>query len=347
LEREEVHVPRNAPTIYEVARRAGVSIATVSRVQRGSPAVSEETRRRVLQAIEEVGYRPSHVARSLAEGRRNAVAVVFPNLSGPYYSEVILGFEQEVVAAGQSVLILSTHGRPASHLVVDELAGKVDGMLLFSRTVSDDVVRRLHDAGLPLVLLARPAVAGVDTVKSENRAAAARLTAHLHGHGYRRILFLGDAASSPDTGERWSGFVDAHRRARLSDPPQPVPCSFREAEGYAAAAAILDREDRPEALFCANDEIALGAYAAAQERGLRIPADLAVTGWDDIPMARYLSPPLTTVHQPMRSLGARAAQLLLERIAGRRTDAITVVLPTRLVLRASCGCPSGGAVQEA
>lgn len=339
---------RTIPTIHEVARRAGVSIATVSRVQRGSPSVSEETRRRVLRAIEEVGYRPSHVARSLAEGRRGAVAVVFPNLSGPYYSEVILGFEQEVVAAGQSVLILSTHGRPASRLVVDELVSKVDGMLLFSRTVPDEAVGWLHARGVPVVLLARPAVPGVDTVKSENREAAVRLTAHLHSHGYRRILFLGDAVSSPDTAERWAGFVEAHRRAGLADPPQPVPCSFREIEGYSAAAAVLDRPDRPDALFCANDEIALGAYAALQERGLRIPADLAVTGWDDIPMARYLSPPLSTVHQPMRSLGARAAQLLLERIAGQRTEASTVVLPTRLVLRASCGCSAGGGtVKEA
>lgn len=333
---------KTSPTIYEVARRAGVSIATVSRVQRGNSVVTQATRDRVLRAIEELGYQPSHLARSLAEGRFAATAVVFPDLSGPYYSEVILGYEQEVASAGQSVLIMSTHGQAASPQLVRELARKVDGMLLFSRTVPDEIVEQLVADQTPVVLLARPPVADADTIRSENHESAIRLTQHILGHGQRRIAFIGDPDSSPDAAERWAGFVEAHRRAGLPLPASPVRSSFLEAEGYAAAAFVLDGPEPPMALVCANDEIALGAYAAAQERNLQIPDDLAVTGWDDIPMARYLLPGLTTVHQPMRNLGANAARALLERIRGERRAPIHLVLPTRLVLRASCGCGTNG-----
>lgn len=331
-------MPKNSPTIYEVAHRAGVSIATVSRVQRGSPVVTSATRERVLRAIDEVGYRPSRLARSLAEGHHAATAIVFPDLSGPYYSEVILGYEEEAVASDQSVLIMSTHGRIASPQLVLDLAHRVDGMVLFGRTVPDDVVARLRTNGTPVVLLARPIVADVDTVRAENLDTAIRLVEHVLRHGHRRTAFIGDLESSPDAAERWAGFVVAHERAGLPRPEAPARSSFRETEGYAAAAALLDAVERPTALVCANDEIALGAYAAAQERGIAIPDDLIVTGWDDIPMARYLSPPLTTVHQPMRSLGVHAARALLERIRGERTEPSHTVLPTRLVLRASCGC---------
>lgn len=333
-------MPKNSSTIYEVAHRAGVSIATVSRVQRGSPVVTGPTRERVLRAIDEVGYRPSRLARALAEGRHGASAIVFPDLSGPYYSEVILGYEEEAVAADQSVLIMSTHGRTASPQLVLDLADRVDGMLLFSRTVSDEVVARLRTDGTPVVLLARPVV-DVDTVRAENFESAIRLVDHVLGHGHRRTVFIGDPDSSPDAAERWAGFLTAHERAGLPRPEAPVRSSFRETEGYAATVAVLGRVERPTALVCANDEIALGAYAAAQEVGLTIPGDLVVTGWDDIPMARYLSPPLTTVHQPMRSLGVHAARALFEQIRGDRLEPTHVVLPTRLVIRASCGCKTG------
>ena len=316
------------PNIYSVADRAGVSIATVSRVQRDRGVVAAGTRDRVLRAIEELGYRPNGTGRALAEQRTDAIGIVFPDLSGPYYSEVIGGCEARVVAEARSLLILGTHGRERAADLVFDLAGRVDGLILMGRTLPDDVVLELDRTGIPLMLLARAGLEGIPSVRAENVAAAEALATHLLRGGHESIAFLGDPASSPDAAERWQGFLAAHEHAGRPAPGAPVPTLFDEVHGHAAAST---------ALMCASDEIALGALAAAQERGLSVPGDLAVTGWDDIQVARYVSPPLTTVRQPLGLIGARAAELLFERIHTGATPA-GEVLPTELVVRASCGC---------
>ncbi|CAN5843100.1 LacI family DNA-binding transcriptional regulator [soil metagenome] len=329
---------RALPTIYEVARQADVSIATVSRVHSNKAVVAEETRRRVQQAIADLGYKPSRLGRSLADGRHGASGIVFPDLTGPYYSEVILGYEDQAAADGHSVLILGTHGREHAEALVRGLAGRADGLVIMGRTISDEVVKALDDDGLPIVLLARPPAGGADSVRTENLLAAAELTSHVIDHGHRRLAFIGDPDSSPDAGERWAGFRAALLRAGVATPDSAVRSSFREHDGYAAAASLLDGDARPTAVVCANDEIALGTYGACQERGLRIPEDVAVTGWDDIAIARYISPTLTTVRQPLKDLGALAARLLQERLQDGRTEPRHEVLPTELMIRASCGC---------
>ena len=333
---------RARPNIYEVADRAAVSIATVSRVQRGSGTVSAETRRRVLAAIDELGYRPSGAGRALAERRHAAVAVVFPTLSGPYYAEVMAGCEDATVARGESLLILGTHRRPRVDELVLDLAQRVDGLVVMEQTVDDAVLAALSRDGVPLVLLGRPSVAAAPSVRSENTAPAVELTTHLIAeHGFERLTFLGDAASAHDVAERWEGFVDAHRRARLEPPRRPIRAGFREADGFDAARATLaDGSHRPQALVCANDELALGACRAARSLGLAVPDDLAVTGWDDVSLASLVPPGLTTVRQPMRELGAAAARLLFEQIDAVAPQATSLVLPSELVIRSSCGCVS-------
>lgn len=333
------------PNIYAVADLAGVSIATVSRVQRDRGVVAPATRDRVLRAIEELGYRPNGAGRALAEQRTHAIGIVFPDLSGPYYSEVIGGCEERVVAEGRSLLILATHGRERAADLVFDLAGRVDGLMIMGRTVPDEVVRELDRDGVPLVLLARSGFGAIPSVRSENVAAAAAMTAHLLSCRHESIAFLGDPASSPDAAERWQGFLDAHASAGRAAPRGPVPAHFDEGDGHAAAARLFAEASPPSALMCANDEIALGALAAAQELGLRVPADVAVTGWDDIQVARYVTPALTTVRQPMWRLGARAAELLFNRIHSGAAPA-GEVLPTELVVRASCGCNETGQAQS-
>lgn len=329
---------RPSATIYEVAHRAGVSIATVSRVHRNAELVAPETRERVHRAVAELDYRPSRLGRSLARGRHDATGIVFPDLSGPYYSAVIFGYEEASAAEGQSVLILATHRRAASASQVLDLADRTDGVVLFGQTVDDDVVDELERRGVPVVLLARPAAGGADSVRAENRSTARALTAHLFAHGHRRIVFLGDPEASSDAAERRDGFLDAHR-ADGRDPWGPaVACGFREADGRAAAIALLSRSHRPDAIMCANDEIAMGLLEAARAIGLTVPDGLAITGWDDIPAARHLAPPLTTVRQPMLDLGRRAAELLRDRITGHRSQPKHELLPTELMIRSSCGC---------
>jgi LacI family transcriptional regulator len=339
-------LPKNAATIYEVARHAGVSIATVSRVNSGDGPVSTTTRARVVQAIEELDYRPHPSARSLAAQRHDAHGIVFPDLSGPYYSAVIHGFEGKAVEDRKSVLILGTHGRDAADDLVQDLAARCDGLVIMGRTVSDRVVERLSRHGLPIVLLARPPVPGADTVRSENRSTAADIVRHLFDHGHDDLLFVGDPASSPDAAERWAGFEDAWREGRGEPAPAPIVSGFTEAGGYAAVMGLLAGGRRmPSALMCANDEIAIGAIRAIRERGIDVPDHIAITGWDDIPVASIVAPGLTTVRQPMRELGAAAAALLEERISGSRTEPRHVLLPTSLVVRTSCGCtPNGGEI---
>ena len=325
---------RDGVTIRDVASHAGVSIATVSRVLRGTTPVTPATRDRVLAAVSELGFRPSALGRSLAEGRHAANGIVFPDLSGPYYAEVVLGYEEMAGELGRSVLILSTHGRDAAPDMVRELAGRVDGLVVLGRTVSDDVIEEIAQRGIPVVVLARPAPSAVDSVKAENDESAHRLTEHLIGHGCRRFVFLGDVNRSPDSMERWSGFRAALERAGIAPPDEPRGVGLREEEGLRAADDLAAGE-LPDAVVCANDEVALGLIEGLRRAGVQVPGQVAVTGWDDVMAARYAG--LTTVRQPMRALGAHAARLLDIRIRGDAEAPRHEVLPTELVIRDSCG----------
>ena len=322
-------------TIYQVAERADVSIATVSRVLRGTAPVADPTRDRVLDAMVALRFTPSRLGRSLAERQHAANGIVFPDLSGPYFAEVVLGYEEVAAEVGRSVLILSTHGREAAREMVLDLAARVDGMVVLGRTVGDHVIADLVAKNLPVVVIAREPVEGADSVNAENESSAEALGRHLIGHGYRRFAFLGDAGSSADTFQRWTGLQRVLRTHGLH-PPRPARCSYDEEGGRVAATELLRRQP-PEALVCANDEIALGAITAAEELGLRVPDDLAVTGWDDVMAARHARPGLTTVQQPMRQLGAWAARRVHERLGGDTSAPRHEVLPTQLVVRASCG----------
>jgi len=318
-------------TIYEVAQLAGVSIATVSRALRDSDLVTAQTRERVRAAARQLHFTPSRPARSLAEGRHAANGIVFPDLVGPYYAEVVLGYEAAAAGFGSSVLILATRGRGDAEAAVRELAGRVDGLTVMGQTVGDDVIRSLAATGLPIVLLARDPVPGVDTVRARNARTAEALAAHLLDHGHRRITFLGDPAGSPDVAGRYAGL-----KARIPGLHAVPLTDFDLPAGERAAHAIL-RGDPPDAVVCANDEVALGVLLAAGQAGLRVPEDLAVTGWDDLLAARFAG--LTTVRQPMRELGATAARWLNRRITAdhQPTAARRRILPTQLVVRRSCG----------
>ncbi len=323
----------HGPTIYEVAHRAGVSIATVSRTLRGTGKVAATTRERVMAAVEELRFTPSRRGVALAEGRYAANGIVFPDLSGPYYAEVVLGYEEVASELGRSVIILSTRGQSNVRGPVRDLAGRVDGVVLFGQTVDDTTVRELIDSGLPVVLLARGPVEGADLVASENIETARTLAEHLLAHGYRDLTMLG-ASADGDVAERWAGVTRTFNEHGIVVKP-PIPCDFTVEGGLAAGRELL--ENRPEAVICADDQVALGMLLAAEERGLSVPGDLAVTGWDDIMAARHARPALTTVRQPMRELGARAARALDELITGVRTTSRHETLATELVVRASCG----------
>ncbi|MFC5289957.1 LacI family DNA-binding transcriptional regulator [Actinokineospora guangxiensis] len=324
-------------TIYSVADRAGVSIATVSRVLQGGTVVAERTREKVLAAVEELGYVPLGAARSLAVRHHEAHGLVLPELSGPYYSELLMGFEARAAELGQSVVLVLTNGRRDLVGDVRRLATRVDAIaVLGSAAIPGEVVRTLAEKK-PVVVIAGQPGDGVEAVAAENVDSARELVGHVLGHGRRRVLFVGDPASGPDINNRHAGYRQAHHDHGLA-PAEPVRISLREDDGFAFARRLLAGEYHADALVCANDELALSIMTALQDAGRDVPGDTAVVGWDDVMTARYVRPGLTTVRQPVQELGALAADRLHDLVGGDRPPTDTRVLPTRLVLRASCGC---------
>lgn len=328
---------RQRPSVYDVAARAGVSIATVSRVLRGSAPVADATRRRVLAAADELRWRPSRLARAFVAQSHGAVGIVFPDLAGPYFSRVISGFEEAAAERGSAVLILATHGRPNAAGLVTDLADRVDGLVVMGRTVADEVVAAIERAGVPIALLARPPVGDTAAVRAANAAPAHSLTQHVLAHGRRRFAFVGEPERSHDVADRWRGVRRALLGAGIDVDGVLVPCvGFDVEHGYKAGLDLFATGNKVDAVMCANDEVAAGVIRAAAASGRRIPEDLAVTGWDDTIVAARTHPSLTTVRQPMRALGGRAAALLFDRIEGR--PVVSTVLRTSLVVRESCGC---------
>jgi LacI family transcriptional regulator len=328
-----------AVTIHTVARRAGVSTATVSRVLMGSAPTSAATRAKVVAAAHELGYSPPERSRGSAVPRHDAQGLVLEDLTGSYHSELVMGFESAAAELGQGVALVLARRRHDASEMLRALAERVDGLAIGANTVPDSVVHELS-RGLPVVLLGRSEVAGCDGVRSENLANAALLTSHLLGHGRSHLVFVGDPDSSLDVAERYSGFRTAHVVADvpLRRPPLRVP--LLEGAGIQVADEILRRRVKVDGLVCANDTVALAIMKRLQDNGARLPDDLAVVGWEDVMAARYSSPALTTVRQPIRDLGRLAAEQLQARIVGGQPVGRTRVLPAQVVVRSSCGCPT-------
>lgn len=328
-----------AVTMRDVARHAGVSVATVSRVLNGSGPVGEGTRERILETASALRYVPNGTARSLTTSTTETVGVLLPNLYGEFYSEVIRGVEGAVRARRYHTLLSSVHdGLDELTAALRTLVGRVDGLVVMSPDLGPDVLEANLPPGLPVVLLGA-AVPGHAAVAIDNEAGAAAMVRHLAGLGHRRIALVGGAAANADAQARLAGYRRAVAEAGLdADPALVVEGDFSEASGHAAAQALLRLPERPTAVFAANDSMAIGALRAFREAGLDVPADLALAGFDDIPVSEYVTPALTSVHVPIHEMGARAVEAVLAALSGPEAEAPgTVLLPTRLVVRESCG----------
>jgi LacI family transcriptional regulator len=335
-------------TIYEVAQRSGVSTATVSRVMAGGKGFSPATRERVQATAAELGWVPSGPARGLASRRAGVVGLLFPDLglssdtedeSPLYVDQVIRGAERAATSAGDAVLIAATRTASGRELAFS-VAGKTDGLVVMARSLSEPDIAVLARS-VPVVVLANHyRQDGPDIVGADNRSGCREITAHLiQVHAYTDLAFLAGPDDSPDSEERFAGFCEALREAGLAVPAGPDAAGgFTEAGGRQAVAALLADGRRPRAIVCGNDEMAIGTLAALRAARLRVPADVAVTGFDDISAAHHVRPALTTVRQPMRELGERSVRMLLARISDPAAPRQSVVLPTETVIRRSCGC---------
>lgn len=329
------------PTIYTIAKEAGVSIASVSRAFNGSPGISEATRERILHIAQQFSYQPSASARGLATRTTETLALVLPQISGPYFSELIRGAESVTRAQHYHLLVYSSVDAGEEDPLLRLLPARTDGIILGTHYSTDRYIQSLSHQGVPFLVFGR-AVPGIETssVRPENEMGAYTLTQHLlNFHGYRRIAFISGPQGQPHSQERHSGYARALAERGIDLPPEWVTVgNFDEVSGYEAARHLLDLSERPQAIFAANDQMAIGALAAANERGLRVPEDLAVVGYDDIPTAPYLQPALTTINLAIFEQGVKAVELLIERITDPDLPARTVNIPTTLVVRRSCGC---------
>jgi len=336
-------------TIYDVARVAGVSTATVSRVLRGSESVRSETRQRVLAIIEMLGYVPDASARGLTRRRRDIIGLVGLDRGSDEIDieRSSLLFVDHIVHAAEAVLrgtelsLLLTFGSRGEQFErrVRSLVGQADGLLIAEEVLSQGDLRTLAGQ-LPVVLIAgsRDQTA-VDGFLADNISGMTALARHLiEHHRYHRLCFVAGPKDAPDAAERYSAFEQAVAASPDSGIDQVIHGNFSEDDGIAAARVLLGRRSLPQAVVCANDQMAIGVLRGLQRAGIRIPADVAVTGFDDVHASRVIEPQLTTVGQPFRDLGSRATHRLLARIADPALAPRTEVLPTQVVIRASCGC---------
>lgn len=331
-------------TIRDVAREAGVSIATVSRVFNDSTLVSDETVANVRVVAERLNYWPNGVARSLITNRTHALGVLLPDIYGEFFSDVIRGIDLAARVHGFHLLVSSSHAdSDALSGALRSMSGRVDGLVVMAPDVDAPVAIRGFASHCPVVLL-NPGqeVEDCDTISIANHDGAFEIVQHLIGLGHSRIAMVRGPARNLDAEQRLQGYHAALRAAGLAPSPElEVQGDFTESSGYDAAMELLARPAKPTAMFVGNDHMAIGVMSAIRESGLAVPDDVAIAGFDDIAMARFTSPPLTTVRVNTALLGERAVELLMR---ARRSPNAGIkqheLLPTSLVIRGSCGAKS-------
>ncbi|MBK3564355.1 LacI family DNA-binding transcriptional regulator [Streptomyces sp. MBT62] len=347
-------------TMVDVARSAGVSVATVSHVLNDTRPVLPGTRQAVLSAIEELGYIPNTLARSLVTSRTRSIGLAVSAISNPYFTEILQGVEAGALEHGYSLLIADPHDDPEHELKVGQLLHerRVDGMIVAPSADPDALVAYLGRHSVPTVFLDRvveappddPSPSGragasdragaFDQVCAENVEPTAQLVTHLAGLGHRRIGLVAGRPGLSTTGERFAGY--RHGLAAAGLPYDERLLAHGDSESAAAeraTATLLSLAAPPTALVTANNAMTIGALRALRERGLSVPGDLALCCFDDFAWADLFEPRLTAIAQPSKEIGAEAVRLLLDRLAAPDRPARVLRLPCAFVHRTSCGCP--------
>jgi LacI family transcriptional regulator len=327
-------------TIRDVAEAAGVSTATVSRVFNGTARVDEDTRKRVMVAAGRLDYWPNTAARSLTTSRSHAIGVLLPDLFGEFFSEIIRGIDQAARLEHYQILVSSSHAdKNELFSAVGSMNGRIDGLIAMALDRASLPLIRRFSRTFPVVLMNTGfRIRGANSVTVANFEGAFDVGRHLLSLGHRRFAIVNGPGDNTDAAERLRGFRSALEQAGGRVSLLEVPGDFQESSGFEAAPVILREKHRPTAVFAANDYMAVGLLGAFRTLGVRVPEDIAVAGFDDIAIAQYLNPPLTTVHVDAYEEGHRAVRLLLAALnPARKGRAVSEILPTHLVVRGSCG----------
>ncbi|WP_128429035.1 LacI family DNA-binding transcriptional regulator [Streptomyces cyaneus] len=335
-------------TMADVARSAGVSVATVSHVLNGTRPVLPHTRQAVLDAMDELGYTPNTLARSLVTSRTRSIGLAVSAISNPYFTEILQGVEAAALEHGYSLLIADPHDDPEHERKVVQLLHerRVDGMIIAASADPRELIAYLGRHKVPTVLLDRVVDTTADgsphfdQVCADSAEPVARLVTHLADLGHRRIALVAGLPGLSTTGERLAGYRDGLASAGLAfDEHLLVHGDSESAGAEQATAALLSLASPPTALVTANNAMTIGALRALRDRGLSVPDDIALCCFDDFAWADLFSPRLTAIAQPSREMGAHAVRVLLDRLASPDRAARTVRLPCTFMHRTSCGCP--------
>jgi LacI family transcriptional regulator len=328
--------PHRRPTITDVAAQAGVATSTVSRALSRPERVNVHTREHVLSVAEELGYLPNPAAQALESGRTRTIALLVPDITNPYFAGVIKGAERAAAAAGLTLVLGDTEENPArEEELVARLGRAVDGFVLSASRLPDDKLHQAADLN-PIALVNR-ATPGVACVVSDFDNGTEQIVDHLASYGHRSFVFAGGPAESWSGARRWAGLRRAAEQRGLSA-HRSGPYLPTLAGGPAAADAVL--ASGATAVVCHNDMLAIGVLRRLAHRGVVVPDDLSVVGFDDIFGASFCNPPLTTLSERTEDTGARAVEAVVRQIPRRSVDPPTLVLPTHLTVRGSTGPPA-------
>jgi LacI family transcriptional regulator len=331
-------------TIRDIARHAGVSVATVSRVINGRPDVSAATREAVLRHVRAHNFTTNRSARALSVGRTGLVGFTVPNAYAEYFTSILSGATEALYEQDMRVVLCPTlHEHEREVTLLDRLMhGTTDGAILLLPTETSDELKALQAHGFPFVVAdpRHPLDEGIPAVSAVHWAGAKAATDHLLSLGHRRIALITGDRGWIATEDRLNGYQTALAAAGVLPKPELVAeGDFLIEGGYAAGGALLDLTEPPTAIFASNDNMAVGVLLAARERGLRVPADLSIVGFDDSEKASIVTPQLTTVRQPLEELGRTAVSLLMRLLDRQRVEALHVELATKLVVRDSTAPP--------
>ncbi len=332
--------------IHEVAKMAGVSIATVSRAFNNSKLIKGDTKSRILRIAEEIDYKPSPLARGLSTKMTDTIGVIIPDISGEFFTDIIHGIDEEAHRWNKFIIVASSHSqRNAVETLIDFMSsGRVDGVIMMAPQIHKEVPEIIAKSKRPVVLI--NSLNDIDeavSISIDNYQGTVANIEHLLEHGFKKIAIIKGPKDNCDAEERFLGYKDTLEKHGIElNPNWVVDGDFTVRSGYYGFMRLMTLADKPEAIFAANDMMALGVYEGAKVLKVKIPQDIAVTGFDDIYLSRLLTPRLTTVHAPIEELGSKAVRYLLKLIEGEVNplEAYHEKLSTGLIIGGSCGCTS-------